>query len=278
MRFSLIMATINRREEVARMMASLERQSSKDFELILVDQNSDNRLNDLVETHRARFAIVHLRSQPGLSRSRNVGLNYARGEFVSFPDDDCLYPPELLEQVLDWMLENEQYVGLSGRSIDESGLSTVTLFDREAGEIDKQNIWKRMTSIGLFLRWNEQTRQFRFNEELGVGAGSGFGAAEDIDFPLRLLAHGLRLYYQPKIGIVHPPVATVFDRVSANRAFLYGGGTGRVLKLHRYPLRTKARALFRPLGGVALSLVSARPGKARYHWSLFKGRLRGIRS
>ena len=40
-------------------------------------------------------------SARGLSRARNAGLRMIAGDIVSFPDDDCWYPPDLLQRVAD---------------------------------------------------------------------------------------------------------------------------------------------------------------------------------
>ena len=62
---------------------------------------------------------------------------------------------------------------------------------------------------------------------------------------------------------------------AVGRAYSYGAGIGRVWRKHDYPLWLVAYYLLRPAGGAFLSLISARLGKAHYHWSGFRGRIRG---
>ena len=57
MKFSLIMGTLGRVEEVGAFLASLQRQDHRDFELLIVDQNPDERLAPLVEQYR--HAVEH---------------------------------------------------------------------------------------------------------------------------------------------------------------------------------------------------------------------------
>src|SRR5574340_342784 len=94
--FSLVLATVGRTAELERFLDALERQTCPDFELLVIDQNPDDRLRPILNRHRGRFEIKHTRSATGLSRARNVGLRLARGEIVAFPDDDCWYPTTLL--------------------------------------------------------------------------------------------------------------------------------------------------------------------------------------
>ena len=75
---SLVVATVNRVKELGRLFGSLEKQSNSSFEVVLVDQNHDDRLASLIANYASSFPIHHLRSAPGLSKSRNVGLLQCR--------------------------------------------------------------------------------------------------------------------------------------------------------------------------------------------------------
>ena len=99
---SLITATYGRTEEVRTLLGSLARQSYKDFEFILVDQNPHFILREMVAEYASRLTIQYIRSEAkGLSLNRNIGLDYSRGEIVAFPDDDCFYEEDVLEKVID---------------------------------------------------------------------------------------------------------------------------------------------------------------------------------
>ncbi len=80
MRFSLIVATLGRTAELQRLFESLERQTHRDFEVIVVDQNTDGRLLPILDAFATKLTIRRLTSIPGLSRARNVGLREATGE------------------------------------------------------------------------------------------------------------------------------------------------------------------------------------------------------
>jgi glycosyltransferase involved in cell wall biosynthesis len=276
LKFSLIVATVDRTDEIRGLLDSLSKQVYKNFEVIVIDQNKDDRLKPVLDNYQKNIEIIHLRSEKGLSRARNVGLSTAHGEIVAFPDDDCTYPVDLLARIADWMKKNTSYAGLSGRSVDKSGNESVGQFDQRAGEINEFNIWRRMTSIGLFVRIDILGNDCRFDETLGVGAGTEWGAAEDIDFPLQLMAKGARLYYDPSIEIIHPGVTPMYDKNAFIRGRNYGGGMARVVKKHNYPLGFKMKILIRPLGGVVLSAIMGRLGKARFHWNVLGGRFKGL--
>lgn len=80
MKFSLITATYGRTAEVRMLLESLTRQTYKDFELILVDQNPHFELRDLTEEYASRIDIRYVRSEvKGLSYNRNIGLDLCQG-------------------------------------------------------------------------------------------------------------------------------------------------------------------------------------------------------
>src|ERR1700688_2110346 len=108
--FSVIIPTIGRTEELHKMLRSLADQRPADFEVIVVDQNEDDRVDRLLSTLAAEVTVSHVRrGQKGASGARNAGLAIASGEIVSCPDDDCWYPAALLSNVGEWFRNNPKY-------------------------------------------------------------------------------------------------------------------------------------------------------------------------
>lgn len=278
MHFSLIVATINRTKEIKRFLQSLASQSYKNFELIVVDQNSDDRLVPILEPYKTHFPILHIRSAPGLSRARNIGLRYVKGDIVAFPDDDCWYPPDLLEKVANFFQKHPDIDGLAGRSIDENGKPSVGRWDEKEGLIDMFNVWRRAISFSIFLKTKVINEVGDFDETLGVGAGTPWGAGEETDYIVRTLKLGFKIYYYPSINIYHPQKTPVYDVRAISRAYSYGMGFGRVLRKHKYPLWFLGYYLIRPLSGIILSLLTGNFSKAKYYGTVLNGRFLGYLS
>lgn len=278
-RFSLIMGTVDRTSELERFLNSLKVQSYRDFEVIAVDQNPDDRLVPLLRSYEDTLSITHIRERKrGASRARNIGLEYASGDILAFPDDDCWYPPDLLGKVFQTFVHHPELDGLTGRLTDGYGRSVMGRFDLSPGRIDGLNVWARGIEATIFLRRSLVGGLRLFDESLGVGAGTGWGGGEVTDLLLRLLADGKLLHYYPDIVIGHPPFVTRYDAEALRKAYLYGCGMGHVLRDHKAPLRLKAKWLIRPLGGTVLSIMSLKPAKTQYYFNSFRGRLRGMLS
>ena len=106
-RFSLIVPTLGRTAEAQKLFASLVQQKRTDLELIVVDQNDDDRLTPLLHSLPPSLRVVHLKqSEKNVSLARNAGMDAATGEILAFPDDDCWYPEGLLDRVDTWFREN----------------------------------------------------------------------------------------------------------------------------------------------------------------------------
>lgn len=271
MRFSLVVATVDRTTELARLLASLAAQRDRDVELIIVDQNLDDRLVPVLAPYHGLLTILHGRAARGLSRARNVGLRQISGEVVAFPDDDCWYPPEMLERVARLLGEHRDLGGLTGRSIASQGESSGDArFDSVPGLVSRANVWQRACSYTIFLRRAVIETVGDFDETLGLGAGTPWEGGEDIDYPLRAIGLGFQLYYTPEIRVFHPSPAQL-----PARAYTYGAGIGRVWRKHHFPRWFVLYYLLRPLAGSLLNLGLGRLSKAHYYWSALCGRMKG---
>jgi glycosyltransferase involved in cell wall biosynthesis len=251
--FDLVVATIDRVEELGRLLESLERQTHKDFRVLVVDQNGDDRAEHVLASHSS-LRIEHLAAPRGLSRARNEALPRLEADIVAFPDDDCIYPDDLLERVAARLAG-----GLDGVIGREPSWTT------GAAVLTRGNLWNRAISFTIFLRRDVIERVGAFDEQLGLPASSG----EEIDYLIRALDAGARIEYDPVLVVLHPEKDVDLATVGARD----GASVGYILRKHRYPLRVVMRMLLRPAGGVLLDRR-----RARFHLATLLGRLRGYRA
>lgn len=275
MKVSLILATKDRSQEPDRFIRSLADQDYDDFELIIVDQNEHDRLQGILAESHIRTRIRYLRSEPGLSHARNVGIASATGDIVGFPDDDCWYPDGLLARVVAEFESHPWVAGLTGRSEDGQGRASGGSFSRFRGRVDIGNVWKKGISYTIFLRSLVCAAVGPFDEELGVGARTRFSSGEETDYLIRAVKLGFNIQYLADLVVFHPN-PMLYNRNHRRKAFRYGAGMGRVLSKHRYNLFFSLYSIFRPFAGALLSLVMLRPRKAAYHLAIAGGRASGL--
>ncbi len=245
-----------------------------DYELIVVDQNPDDRLLPILRDYEGQISLKHRSSVPGLSRARNVGLKLVEGDIVAFPDDDCWYPADLLERVARTFEEHPEYDGVSGRPALPSGKLYPGWRDAPS-RITKSNVWQRGMSLAIFLKRRVVIRTGIFDETLGAGSGTRWGSGEETDYLLASLEKGFAIHYAPSIIVSHPPLRRGYGRAERRKAYSYGQGMGRVLRKHNYSLFNAWKHILLPLRSVAFSFLTGRPRRAMYAWAMFLGRLVG---
>jgi glycosyltransferase involved in cell wall biosynthesis len=272
-KFSLILATVGRTAEVENFLANLDNQLYRHFEVIVVDQNEDDRLEPILRSYRASFPITYARSARGLSCARNIGLRYVSGNVIAFPDDDCWYDPDTLSNVASLFLDHPDWDGIAGRC--KTPADSFHFLDRKSGCVDKFNVWRRAVSITIFLRDFVVKQVGMFDERLGIGADSGFCSGEETDYLLRALEKNYRIYYQPHLVVNHVDVIRMYDDKLAQKGYSYGRGMGYILRKHRYPLWYVGNVFSRALGGVFVAMLTFDTAKAKFYCSLLRGRLSG---
>lgn len=272
-RFSLVMATRGRDAEIAAFCESLIAQGRRDAELIVVDQNEDDRVPAVLARFTRHLDWTHLRSPvPHANRARNRGLHAARGEIVAFPDDDCLYPPDTLEQVAAAFDGDSRLGVLTGPAASPAGGLGSGRWREGAGPIDPENVWTSVIEFNLWLRTPVALALGGFDE--AMGPGTPLGSAEGNDLVLRAIAAGHVARYDPALRVIHPDKR--LTDIATARARLYGRGLGHALRRHGVGASTWLPFAIRPLGGAALSLLRGRPRDAGYYAMTLLGRAEGF--
>jgi hypothetical protein len=199
-----------------------------------------------------------------LARARNVALPHVDADLVAFPDDDCVYAPDLLERVARRFADEPELDGLSGRADDSPS------WKEDAATLTRDNLWNRAISFTIFLRREVVERVGAFDERLGLPESSG----EETEYLIRALERGARIEYDPSTVVHHPRKEIDLSALGARE----GIGMGYILRKHHYPARTVARMLVRPAGGVLVALAQRDGKRARFQLQTLRGRVRGYRS
>ncbi|MDD1632118.1 MAG: glycosyltransferase family 2 protein, partial [Methylococcaceae bacterium] len=101
MKVSLVLATLGRDKELVDFLQSLLNQTYKNFELIIIDQNRDGKIDAIVELFKDCFDMKHVKVDfTGNARARDYGIGLVKGRIIAFPDDDCAYDKDVLKKVV----------------------------------------------------------------------------------------------------------------------------------------------------------------------------------
>jgi glycosyltransferase involved in cell wall biosynthesis len=112
---SVVLCVRNEEEYIGDCIKSILSQMYEDFEVIIVDDISNDHTRTTVEGFDDK-RIRYFRNEEwcGIPKSRNRGLKYAKGEYVFFTDGDCRVPNSWIEEGLK-SLKSVDCVGVEGR-------------------------------------------------------------------------------------------------------------------------------------------------------------------
>jgi len=279
MRLSLVLATYGRANELSRCLESLSAQIDRDFEVLVMDQNPDDRLVDAVARYSGEgLCVRHERlPKPGLSEARNQGLRIATGDIIGFPDDDCWYEPETVACILQAFENDTSLSGLVANWVEQTNGG-----GNAHGDTDRPfslDAWRDFrggaaSSITLFSKRSLLLDLQGFDVRLGVG--KWYGAAEETDLVLRALAAGARIQRVTDARVHHAYTGSdVVTEPKAGAMRARARGTGAIYAKHRLAMTTITRGLVAPILKPIARLRFGRP--LRLGWETAVGRFEGMR-
>jgi len=110
---------------ISETIKSVLNQTFKDWEFILIDDNSSDRTLEIVHSFTTKYSNIKLFKNDineGAAVSRNRGITESKGDYIAFLDADDLWKPEKLEKQLAFMKVEKCYVSYSSYElINEQG-------------------------------------------------------------------------------------------------------------------------------------------------------------
>ena len=129
MKVSIIIPCYNSAAFLGACMDSVLAQTVDDFEAILIDDGSQDNTPDIARAYAKRDARVQVLAQAnaGVAAARNLGLEHARGEWITFVDSDDLLPQNALETMLSGAGEGVDMVVCPHETFDENGNQEIVI-------------------------------------------------------------------------------------------------------------------------------------------------------
>lgn len=208
MRISVIIATYNRQHTLSKLLVFLHGDKNI-FEIIVVDDQSTDGTEEMVKTE---FPGVRYLKGKGLGQkyAKRDGIDIARGDVVTFLDDDALPEKGWLNSVVSAFTGGEQAVqskvvfsdkGESNLKKERKDIGAIRWNMRQNGHWNwgiKPRYIDLCLECGIFIRRDTLEKVPFFDPYL---AGDGYG--ESISFSLRLKGSGRRILFSPDSVIYH---------------------------------------------------------------------------
>ncbi len=231
-KYSVIVPVYNRRDEVRDLVDSLLKQTNKDFELLIVEDGSNEPCRDIVEEAIAKGlnARYFWKENEGRSIARNYGLERASGSYFVFFDSDCVIPPRYFEIVDEALCC--KYLDCYGgpdaahdsfsdvqKAINYSMTSFLTTGGIRGGKVSMEKFTPRTFNMGYSRKVFETVGGFR---EM---------FSEDIDMSTRIRLAGF------SIGLIREAYVWHKRRIDFRRFFrqVYVFGMSRITLKLLYP-------------------------------------------
>ena len=252
MKYAIIVPVYNRPDEVAELLESLTLQTFKDFEVIIVEDGSQNPCEAVCKQYEKLLDIKYfIKENSGPGQSRNYGAAHSTGEYLLILDSDVVLPAGYLA-VIEKELRREPVDAFGGpdcahdsftdtqKAISYSMTSFFTTGGIRGGKKKLDKFYPRSFNMGI---------RRDVYERLGGFSKMRFG--EDIDFSIRIFKAGYTCRLFPEAWVWHKR-RTDFHKFWRQ---VYNSGIARINLYKKYPESLKFVHLLPMLFTVGCTLL-----------------------
>lgn len=267
---SIIIPVYNRTEDLAHVLRQLDKQSLRDFEVVVVDDGSHPAVAGSISPEELSYPlrIVRHEQRGGVGRARNTGVRAAQSTLLLFVDSDGDIPDEA------WFEKHLMLRRHAGDLARQAGKNRYVLHSTVLGlshtywgRTDTYSNWfgSSMSSACEVRDRHVPTHNTSFDKDVFAFVGpfdESLEVCEDVEWALRCLDKGVGLFYVPGAPVGH------FDRNTLRDVWRHYHQFGRyALQVRRrrchsayewlYPKSAlSAILLFFPLTGLMTAYVA----------------------
>ncbi len=231
MLFSVIIPVYNRPSEVFELLTSLLHQTLKDFEVLIVEDGSKIKADEIVSQFCSELSIQYFfQKNQGQGFARNFGMNQASGDFFVILDSDVILPADYLQLLKD-AIEARQLDAFGGPDAASVDFSAI----QKAMDYAMTSFW---TTGGIRGKLKDPSKYQARGFNMGVSravfeATGGFidpNQGEDIEWSIRIKKAGFKLELVEEVFVYHKRKNTLIS--FAKQAFSFGRNRVNVSRFH----------------------------------------------
>ena len=218
---SVIIISWNNTAHLMRCLDALKNQTYKNFEVIIVDNGSNDIIIENAQQSDLSMKLERLDKNKGFATANNIGARLAEGHWLALLNADALPEPDWLEKLVKAAEDNPEFSFFSSRQIQEndrqlldgagdayhvSGLAWRRYYNRQAEHLALQpaEVFSACGAAALYLR-EDFLRAGGFDEDY-------FSYFEDVDLGFRLRLKGKKCLYIPQAVVYHVGSASTGKR------------------------------------------------------------------
>lgn len=200
--FSIIVPVYNRPDEVLDLLKSLQQQSDKGFEIIIVEDGSTIPCKTQCDNADGIKLKYFYKENEGRSIARNHGIKNSEGDYLVFVDSDCILPPDYIEKLRAQLIANpvdcfggpdaaHESFSDTQKAINYAMTAFLTTGGIRGGKVSMEKFTPRTFNMG-------------FSKDVYNNVG-GFREmfSEDIDMSTRIRLAGYKISLFPEVAVYH---------------------------------------------------------------------------
>jgi len=242
-KISAVLCSYNRARFIIQAVDSIFNQDfdKSRYEVIVVDNNSTDHTLEVLQDYKNKHPEYNFRfvteENQGVAYTRTRCAKEAKGEIVSYLDDDSIAQPGWLSQTVEFYDQHPEVWSIGGK-ITPYFLTEIPRWYSKyyfglVGKFDQGERQKQLTGqkypCGANMSFRKRVFEEIgfFNHELGR-SGTGLLATEEKDIYMRILHYGKQVYYLPEVEVLHAVESNKFNEDYVRRHSMGIGGGERL--------------------------------------------------
>lgn len=205
---SLVIATLNRGQDLVSLLHQVESLDTKPQEIIVVDQSESypleikQQLDEILLSDTINYQKI---ATKGAAYARNYGVKIALYEYIIFIDDDVILPADFFEKYLSVINSDLDFDAIAGKVLgldnETNNILPKEFNDKNFGFMFRPMNYEYSLEDSDLGTCNMMIKKSVF-KELG-GFDENLMRLEDSDFSFKFLNNNYKSYYEPSISLIH---------------------------------------------------------------------------
>jgi rhamnosyltransferase len=227
---SVVVPTLNAEGEIGQLLSSIEQQTIKPIEILVVDSSSDDGTCDEVKKHPDASLCIIERSSFNHGSTRDMALRRTAGDIVCFLTQDAMPDgPQYLENLIRPMLNDSLVALSSGRQLPKSDARRFEQLVREFNYPDISTVRSSedLQTLGIKTFFcSDVCSAYRRDAYLSCGGFQRVDTNEDMLMAARFISKGYKVAYEATACVYHS------HNLSPRQQFERNKTVGHFLELH----------------------------------------------
>lgn len=215
---SIIVVNYNCHHEVEDLIKSIQTQNYKNFELIVIDNNSSDKGLIKLATQFPEFKFIFLEQNIGFAGANNVGINASNGDFVFLLNADTLLQKNSIEELVQVLKDNPKAGAVSPKLIYHKEQLIQYAGSHELSLVTVQNSHRGNKETDLQKFGQVEPTAFNHGaammvprsviDKVGLMPEEYFLYYEELDWCTSFKKNGYELYYTGRTSVEHKASAS----------------------------------------------------------------------